>query len=73
MAKFNNTFALRWIGEKMDINTAKNKLEKYGQTHLLKYYDELSDIEKNELLTQIEETDFSMLELCANGKSAVKK
>lgn len=73
MAKFNNTFALRWIGEKMDINTAKNKLEKYGQTHLLKYYDELSDTEKNELLTQIEETDFSMLELCANGKSAAKK
>lgn len=57
----------------MDINTAKNKLEKFGQTHLLKYYDELSDSEKKELLTQIEETDFSMLKLCEKGSNGVKK
>ena len=57
----------------MDINTAKNKLEKYGQTHLLKYYDELSESERDELLKQIEETDFSMLKLCSNGSKGVKK
>lgn len=57
----------------MDINTAKKKLEKYGQIHLLKYYDELSDGEKEELLTQIEETDFSMLKLCEKGSCSVEK
>ena len=57
----------------MDINMAKNKLEKYEQTHLLKYYDELSEYERNELLTQIEETDFSMVELCRNGSNGAKK
>lgn len=57
----------------MDINTIKRKLEKYGQTHLLKYYDELSEDERNELLTQIEETDFSVVELCENGGKGVEK
>lgn len=57
----------------MDINTVKRKLEKYGQTHLLKYYDELSEDERNELLNQIEETDFSVVELCANGGNGVEK
>ncbi len=57
----------------MDISIVKKKLEKYGQTHLLKYFDELSEDEKNELLTQIEETDFSMVELCADGGKSVKK
>lgn len=57
----------------MDINTVKRKLEKYGQTHLLKYYDELSEDERKELLTQIEETDFSVVELCENGGKGVEK
>ena len=57
----------------MDISIVKKKLEKYGQTHLLKYFDELTEDEKNELLTQIEETDFSMVELCADGGKSVKK
>lgn len=57
----------------MDISIVNKKLEKYGQTHLLKYFDELSEDEKNELLTQIEETDFSMVELCADGGKSVKK
>lgn len=57
----------------MDINTIKRKLEKYGQTHLLKYYDELSEDERKELLTQIEETDFSVVELCENGGKGVEK
>jgi UDP-N-acetylglucosamine/UDP-N-acetylgalactosamine diphosphorylase len=54
----------------MTFEEAKAKLEKYGQLHVLKYYDELDDAEKNELLTQIEETDFEVLKNCSNlGKS----
>ena len=37
-------------------------LSKYGQEHILKFFDELSDDEKKELLDQIEITDFSVLE-----------
>lgn len=40
------------------------KLEKYGQTHLLKYYDELSSDEQAELLAQIEATDLSVVDAC---------
>ena len=40
------------------------KLEKYGQTHLLKYYDELSSDEQAGLLAQIEATDLSVVDAC---------
>ncbi|MCR5671936.1 MAG: UTP--glucose-1-phosphate uridylyltransferase [Butyrivibrio sp.] len=50
----------------MDFQAAKEKLEKYGQLHVLKYYDELSDSEKKELLQQIEDTDFAVLANCKN-------
>ena len=30
----------------MNLNEAKSKLSKVGQEHILKYYDELSEIEK---------------------------
>ncbi len=54
----------------MNFEGAKEKLEKYGQQHVLKYYDELTDAEKEELLQQIDETDFAVLENCKNlGKS----
>ena len=54
----------------MTFEEAKYKLEQFGQEHVLKYYDELSEEEKKSLLTQIEETDFSVLENCKNlGKS----
>ncbi|MBQ7658709.1 MAG: UDPGP type 1 family protein [Butyrivibrio sp.] len=54
----------------MNLEEAKKKLETFGQEHVLKYYDELSETEKQELLTQIEETDFAVLENCKNlGKS----
>lgn len=45
----------------MDITLAKNKLEKYGQEHVLKYIDELPEEQKEGLLQQIEDTDFSIL------------
>ncbi len=41
---------------------AKEKLGKYGQEHVLKYYEELDAAGKEELLTQIKQTDFSVLE-----------
>jgi len=54
----------------MTFEEAKYKLEQFGQEHVLKYYDELSEEEKKSLLTQIEETDFSVIENCKNlGKS----
>ncbi len=45
----------------MNYKEAYEKLEKYGQLHVLKYYDELSEIEKGTLLKQIEELDFGIL------------
>ena len=48
----------------MNYQQAYDKLEKYGQLHVLKYYEELSEQEKEELLTQIEQTDFEVLSLC---------
>lgn len=44
----------------MNFEQAKSKLAGYGQEHVLKYYDELDEASKSELLTQIEETDFSV-------------
>ena len=48
---------------------AMSIITKYRQEHLLQYYDELSDEEKNELLKQIELIDFSVLENLTGGKN----
>lgn len=48
----------------MNYQEAYEKLEKYGQSHVLKYYEELSEEEKEALLSQIEQTDFEVLSLC---------
>ena len=45
----------------MTYQEAYQKLEKYGQLHVLKYYDELDEAQKAGLLQQIDETDFSIL------------
>lgn len=45
----------------MDYKTVKAYLQTIGQEHLLEYYDELTDIERNELLEDIKKTDFSVL------------
>ncbi len=42
-------------------NEAKKILSEYNQEHILSYYHELSEKEKNSLLRQIELTDFSVL------------
>lgn len=48
----------------MEYQEAYNKLEKYGQLHVLKYYEELSGYEKEALLEQIGNTDLKVLEQC---------
>ena len=45
---------------------AYEKLERFGQTHLLKYWDELSPEQKTSLIEQISDTDFSVVRV---GKS----
>lgn len=57
----------------MTLEQAKEKLEKYGQLHVLKYYEELSDPEKQALLDQIEATDMSILDACLHKEDLVQK
>lgn len=45
----------------MTYENAKEKLAKFGQEHILKYYDELSEESKKALLEQIDKTDFTVL------------
>ena len=49
-------------GDIMNYTDAKNLLEKYGQTQLLDYYDELTPSEQLMLLDDISRTDFGVLE-----------
>ncbi|MBR1930926.1 MAG: UTP--glucose-1-phosphate uridylyltransferase [Lachnospiraceae bacterium] len=57
----------------MTLEQAKEKLAQYGQEHVLKYYEELADVEKQTLLEQIEATDMSILEACKHKEDLVKK
>lgn len=57
----------------MNFEEAKKKLEKYGQLHVLSYYDELTADEKQELLQQIEETDFSVIRYAATPHGGQKR
>ena len=57
----------------MTKDEALNKLEKYGQEHVLSFYEELSEAEKAELLAQIDETDFSVLSQLDNKDAATKR
>ena len=50
----------------MNYENARKKLEKYGQLHVLDYYDELTEEQKKALLKQIDETDFSVIRYAAN-------
>ena len=49
----------------MNYENARKKLEKYGQLHVLDYYDELTEEQKKALLKQIDETDFSVIRYAA--------
>ncbi|MCM1191887.1 MAG: UTP--glucose-1-phosphate uridylyltransferase [Butyrivibrio sp.] len=57
----------------MNLAQAKEKLAKYGQEHVLKYYDELQEQEREALLAQIEATDMSLLEACRHREELEKK
>lgn len=57
----------------MNYEQTKSLLEKYGQTQLLKYYDELDDSQRESLLKQIGEIDFGLLDLVKEGESVTEK
>ena len=57
----------------MTLEQAKEKLAKYGQEHVLKYYGELTEEEKQGILDQIEATDMSILEACKHKEDLAKK
>ena len=44
-----------------NIEEIKHKLKKYGQEHLLFFYDKLDEKKQNELLKQIDEIDFDLI------------
>ena len=50
----------------MTFEEAKKKLQECGQGHVLRFYDELSGKEQEELLAQIDRTDFHILENSKN-------
>lgn len=51
----------------MTYDEALQKLTQVGQQHLLKYYDEIDDVQKEKLLGQIEQLDLSFLDIIADG------
>ena len=57
----------------MNYSEALLKLKECNQEHVLKYYEELSENEKLELLAQIEATDFSVVAMCTKEDKEVKK
>ncbi len=57
----------------MNYEQAWQKLSEIGQQHLLKYFDELSKEEQSALLTQIEETDFSIIRFLDKRQDSLKK
>ena len=57
----------------MTLEQAREKLVKYGQEHLLKYYEELSQEQQQGLIAQIEATDMSILELCHHKEELTQK
>lgn len=52
---------------------AIDKCKAYGQEHLLKYYEELTDEEKEQLVEEILATDFSVIRqaMCQEGKGTI--
>lgn len=57
----------------MTLEEAKQKLAKFGQEHVLKYYDELNEGERTALLEQIESTDMTILDACNHKADLAKK
>ena len=57
----------------MTLSQARKKLEKYGQEHILKYYEELSEEDKAALLAQIDATDMDILEACRHREELTRR
>ena len=57
----------------MTYQEAMNKLQRYGQEHVLAYYAQLTEEQKQALLEQIENTDFSMLSSCKEKREESKR
>lgn len=57
----------------MTLEQAKEKLVKFGQEHVLKYYEELSAAEQQALLAQIAATDMKILEACKHKEDLAQK
>lgn len=57
----------------MTLTQAKEKLEKYGQGHVLQYYDELSEGEREQLLSQIETSDMDIIASCKHQGELLKR
>lgn len=57
----------------MTKDEALKKLKEAGQEHVLKYFDELDSSEKERLLTQIEETDLSVLSHIKDAGKPLKR
>lgn len=56
----------------MNYEEARNKMSDIGQDHVFKYYDELSDAQRSDLLKQVEETDFSVLNKIGEGTDGTR-
>lgn len=59
--------------QNMNYEKAYQKLEEFGQTHILQYFDELDDNQKKELLAQIGATDMQALAYVAHKDELAKK
>ena len=57
----------------MNYDQALAKLSAAGQEHVLQYYETLSEEQKEVLLTQIENTDFSVLESLKDRDASGKR
>ncbi len=59
--------------KKMKYEDAVKKLSEYGQEHVLRFYETLDEGEKEALLRQIDETDFSVISALGNEKENIKR
>lgn len=66
-------YVIIWEDKGMNREEALKKLSEAGQEHLLKYYDELNEEQKENLLRQIGELDLSVLRLVEKGSTDVEK
>ena len=57
----------------MKYEDAVKKLSEYGQEHVLRFYETLDEGEKEALLRQIDETDFSVISALGNEKENIKR